>query len=73
MIYCNTPLPGSFQLPMQILQGRSARSSLPMSSAAMKQLGIQSEVIRNIDKHQHLHTHDLYVGQHVTYQDSASK
>ena len=29
MIYCNTPLSGSLQSPMQILQSRSARSDLP--------------------------------------------
>ena len=29
MIYWNTPLTGSLQSPMQILQGRSARSDLP--------------------------------------------
>ena len=51
MIYHNTPLTGSLQSPMQILQGRSARCDLPMSNAARKQLGIQPEVIRNIDKH----------------------
>ena len=44
MIYCSTPLTGSLQLPMQMLQGRSARSDLPMSNAARKQLGIQPEV-----------------------------
>ena len=36
MIYHNTPLTGSMQLPTQILQGRSVRSALPMSNAARK-------------------------------------
>ena len=67
------PLTGSLQLPMQIVQGRSARSDLPMSNAARKQLGIQSEVIRNIDKHEVLPTHDLHVGQSVIHQDSVTK
>ena len=58
---------------MQILQGRNARSDLPMSNAARKQLGIQPEIIRNSDKHAALPTHDLNVGQHVMYQDSTSK
>ena len=58
---------------MQILQGRSARFDLPMSNAARKQLGIQPEVIRNIDKHEVLPTHDLHVGQNVMYQDSVTK
>ena len=39
-IYCNTPLSSSLQFPMQILQSRSARSDLPMSNAARKQLGL---------------------------------
>ena len=58
---------------MQILQGRNARSDLPMSNAARKQLGIQPEIIRNCAKHAALPTHDLSVGQHVMYQDSTSK
>ena len=67
------PLTGSLQLPLQILQGRSARSDLPMSTAVRKQLGIQPEVIRNIDKHEVLPTHDLHVGQSAMYQDSVTK
>ena len=34
MIYRNTPLDDNLTLPMQILQGRTARSDLPMSYAA---------------------------------------
>ena len=45
MIYCNNPL-------QVACRSRSARSDLPMSNAARKQLGIQPEVIRNIDKHE---------------------
>ena len=33
-----------------------------------KQLGIQPEVVRNIDKHAALPTHDLCVGQQVMYE-----
>ena len=63
MIYYNLPFTGSLQSPMQLLQGRSARSNLPMSSnAARKQCGIQSEVFRNNNKHEVLPTHDLHVG-----------
>ena len=58
---------------MQILQGRSARSDMPLSNAARDQLGIQAEVLRNIDKHEKLPTHDLHVGQHVMYQDSVTQ
>ena len=72
MIYYNTPLTGSLQSPMQILQGRSARSDLPMSNAARKQLSIQPEVSRNIEKHEVLPTHELHVGQSVVYQDSVT-
>ena len=53
MIYHNTPLTGSLQSPMQILQSRSARSDLPMSNAARKQLGLHSEELRDINKHGH--------------------
>ena len=73
MIYCSTPLTGSLQSLMQIIRGRNARSDLPMSNAARKQLGIQPEIIKNSDKHAALPTHDLNVGQHVMCQDSTSK
>ena len=63
MIYYNTPLIGSLQSPMQIFQGRNARSDLPMSNAARKQLAIQPEVIKNNDKHAVLPTHNVHVGQ----------
>ena len=33
LIYQSTPLSGSLQVPMQILQSRCARSDLPMSNA----------------------------------------
>ena len=64
---------GSLQSPIQILQGRSARSDMPMSNAARKQLGIKPEVTRNIEEHEVLPTHDLHVGQSVMYQDSVTK
>ena len=34
---------------------------------------IQPEVLRNIDKHEVLPTHDLHVGQSVMYQNSETK
>ena len=67
------PLTGSLHLPVQILQGRSTRSDLPMSNAARNKVGIQQEVLRNIDKNEKLPTHDLHVVQHVMYQDSVTK
>ena len=73
MIYCNTTLTGSLQMLMQIIQGRSARSDLPMSNAARNKLGLKPDVLRNIDKHEKLPTHDLHIGQCIMYQDSASK
>ena len=48
MIYCSTPLTGIMKSPMQILQGRNARSDLPMSNAARTQLGIQPEVVEQL-------------------------
>ena len=44
-----------------------------MYIAARNKLGIQPEVLRNIDKHDELSTHDLHVTQPVMFQDSASK
>ena len=73
MIYHTTPLTGSMLSPMQILQGMNARSDLPMSNVARKQLGIQLGIVWNTDKHPVLPTHDLHVGQQVMYQDSTSK
>ena len=73
MTYHNTPLTGSLQLHLQILQGRSATADLPMSLVwTEKNLGIQPEMLRNIDKHEMLPTHDLHEGQSVMYQDSVT-
>ena len=44
-----------------------------MSNTARKQLGIQPEVLRKIDKYEVLPTHDLHVGQSVMHQDSVTK
>ena len=44
-----------------------------MSNAARKQLGLHSEELRNIDKHEHLPMHNLHVGQNVMFQDTTSK
>ena len=59
--------------PMQILQGRNARSDLLMSNAARKQLSIQPEVDMNNNKHAVLPMHYLHVVQNVMYHDSTSK
>ena len=47
IVYCNTPHTGSLQSPMKILQGRSARSDLPISMAR-KQLGIHLKCYRTL-------------------------
>ena len=73
MIYPNTPLTGSLQSPMLILQSRSAISDLPMSNAARKQLDLHSEDLRNINKHEHFPTHDLHVGQNGLFQDTSKQ
>ena len=73
MIYCNTPLTSSLQSLMQILQSRSARSDLLMLNATRKQLGLDSELLRNKQKNEHLPLHDLQLGQDVMYQDATSK
>ena len=73
MIYYNTPLMSIVKSSMYILQGRNARSHLPISNATRKQLGLQPEVDRNNDKHAVFPTHDLHVGQDVMIQDSTTK
>ena len=73
MIYRNTPLSSHLQLLMQILSGRTTRSTLPLSNAAKKQMGLHSEELRVTQKNQHLPTHDLCLDQTVMYQDPTSK
>ena len=73
MIYHNTPLTSSLQSSMQIFQSSSARSDLPMSNAARRQLGLESEQLRNKHKNEHLPLHDLHIGQDVMFQDATSK
>ena len=50
MIYHNTTLSGSLQLPIQILQSRCARSDLPVANAARQQLGLQPEKLGTVCK-----------------------
>ena len=72
MIYHNTPLASMSKSPMQMLQQRSARSQLPMSNTACRQLGIAAEQI-TASKNQHIPLHDLHVGQEVMCQDFITK
>ena len=67
MIYLNTPLTGSLQSLLQVLQSRSTRFDLPMSNAARKQHGLHSEDLRNTSKHEHLPSHDFHVGPDVMF------
>ena len=73
MIYHNNPLSSSLQSPMQILQSRSAKSNLPMSNVARKQLGLDPEQLRSKYKNEHLPSHDLHLGHDVMFQDLTSK
>ena len=67
MVYHNTPLSSTLQSLMQILTSRAARSSLPMSNAARRQIGLDYEGLRAHCKNEHLPTHDFHVGQNVMY------
>ena len=73
MAYRNTPLSSQLQSSMQILSSRATRSSLPLSNAARKQMGIQSEELRGRQKNQHLPTHDFTLNQNLMYQEPVSK
>ena len=75
MIYRNTPLDDSLLSPMQILQGRAARSDLPMSYAAKVKFGLASCQPSSLrpEKNEHAPTHDYKFNQDVMYLDPASK
>ena len=73
MTYRNTPLSSHLQSLMQILSSRATRSTLPLSNAAKKQMGLHSEELRVTQKNQHLPTHDLCLDQTVMYQDPTNK
>ena len=46
MIYSNIPLTSNLQSLMEMLQNRSARSQLPMSNVARRQLGLSPQQLR---------------------------
>ena len=73
MIYHNDPLTSSLKSLIQILQSRSTRSDPGMSKAARHQLGLQSEELGKVDKHEHFPIHDYHIGQDVMFQDVTSK
>ena len=61
MIYHNMPLTSNLQSPMQVLQNRTARSQLPMSNCARRQLGLEAEKHRIKTKNENLPSHDLHL------------
>ena len=73
MVYHNTLLSSSLHSPMQILGSKSARSNLPISKVARKQLGLDCEDLRTKYKNEHLPLHDLHLNQAVMYQDPRTK
>ena len=44
-----------------------------MSNATRKKLGLQPKKLRNVNKNEHLPSHDLHIGQEVMHQDATSK
>ena len=75
MIYRNTPLDGSLLSPMQILQGRAARSGLPMSYAAKVKFGLANGQPASLrpEKNERAPTHDYKLNQDLMYLDPVSK
>ena len=73
MIYRNTPLAHKLQSPMQILLSQTARTQLPMFSAATIQQGLGSEQLRVNNKNEHLPTHDFHIRQSVMYLNPTNK
>ena len=67
------PLTSNLQSPMQILQNRVARSQLPMSNSARRQLGLEAEKVRTKTKNENLPSHNLHLSQDVLMQDQTSK
>ena len=75
MVYRNTPLNGTLQSPMQILQDRQACTGLPLSHAAKEKMGIKhaprptAEILCVRDKSLSAPTHDIPIGQNVMYRE----
>ena len=75
MVPRNTPLNGTLQSPMQILQGRQACTDLPLLHAAKVKMGINHaprptvEILHVKDKSLSAPTHDIPIGQNVMYRE----
>ena len=74
MIYRNTPLDDNLTSLMRILQGRTARSDLPMSYAAKVKFGLASSQpsLLRPEKNECAPTHDYKLNQDVMYLDPVS-
>ena len=79
MIYSNTPLNGTLQSPMQIVQGRQTCTDLPLSHATKVKMGINhaprpnAEILCVEDKSHSVPTHDIPIGQNVVYREPSDK
>ena len=79
MVYRNTPLNGTLQSPMQILQGRQACTDLQLLHAAKVQMGINhapqptAEILHAKGKSLSSPTHDIPIGQNVMYREPNDK
>ena len=79
MVYRNTPLNGTLQSPMQILQGRQTCTDLPLSHAAKVQMGINhapqltAEILHVKDKLLSSSTYDIPIHQIIMYWEPNNK
>ena len=79
MVYRNTPINGTLQSPMQILQGRQACTDLPLSHAAKLQIGINhapqptAEILHVKDTLLSSPTHNIPIRQSVMYRKPNDK
>ena len=75
MVYRITPLNGTLQSQMQILQGRQAHTDLPLLHAAKVKMGINhaprptAEILCVKDKSLSTPTHDIPIDQNVMYRE----
>ena len=79
MVYRNTPLNGTLQSPMHILQGRQGHTDLPLSHALKVKMGINhtprptAEILHVKDKLLSAPTHDIPIGQNVMYREPSDR
>ena len=79
MVHRNTPLNGTLQSPMQMLQGRQACTDLLLLHAAKVKMGINhasrptAEILCVKDKSLSTPTHDIPIGQNVMYREPNDK